>query len=359
VRAIVDGLSYPIVIATEGPAEVAAQAARAGVAVAVVADRAVEARAREVVVSLKGAGCEVRSEASILAGERRKRWKSVTQLHDRWAADDIDRECLVIAIGGGTTTDVVGFAAATYLRGVRWLPVATTVVGMVDAAIGGKTGIDLPQGKNLVGAFWQPVGVVGDLGALESLAPKLRGEGVAEMVKAAIIGDPDLLRRLEQASLDAGTAAWGALIAAAAAVKVRIVAVDPGDRNGRTALNLGHTFGHALEQASRYRLNHGAAVALGLRAAGILARGRTGWSQADQRVMLRVLRRYRLPARAARLDSSAILEAMHRDKKRRDGTLRFVLPVRLGEVRNGVEVSEGEVLGALEELTRVPERTGY
>jgi 3-dehydroquinate synthase len=359
VRIIVDGLPYPVVVATDGPEEVAALVARANSAVAVVADRAVEGRAKEVAAALKSAGCEVRAQHTLLAGERRKRWKSVAQLHDYWLASDIDRECMAVGIGGGTTTDVVGFAAATYLRGIRWLPVATTVLGMVDAAIGGKTGVDLPQGKNLVGAVWQPIGVVCDLAALQTLVPKLRSEGVAEMAKAAVIGDPSLLRRLERSTLDADIQAWGELIAAAAAVKARIVAADPDDRDGRALLNLGHTFAHALEHASRYRLKHGAAVALGLRAAGILARDRTGWSQADQRSLLRVLRRYRLPVRVRRLDARSIFEAMRLDKKRRSGLLRFVLPVRLGEAKYDVEVPDGEVLAALEELSRAPDRKGY
>ena len=357
-RIVVDGLPYPIVIATDS-AETAALLSRTGAAAAVVTDAAVGGRANEIIRALKAAGCEVRSEHTIVAGERNKRWRSVAQLHERWLAADVDRTCVAIAVGGGTTTDVVGFAAATYLRGIRWLPVATTIVGMVDAAIGGKTGVDLPQGKNLVGAIWQPIGTIADLSALDTLTAKLRSEGVAEMVKAAIVGDPSLLERLERANLGDGAATWAELIAAAATVKARVVATDPDDHGSRVVLNLGQTFAHALEQASRYRIKHGAAVALGLRAAGILARDRTGWSQAGQRSVTRVLRRHRLPTRIGKLDANAVFEAMRLDKKRRSGTLRFVLPVRLGEVMTGVEVPDRDVLGALEELKRAPARNGY
>jgi len=355
----VDGLPYPIVVTDDATAETARFVAQATRGVAVVADVAVAGRAAAIASALEAAGCQVLSLHTVVAGERFKRWRSVATLHDRWLASEVDRDSVAVAVGGGTITDVVGLAAATYLRGVKWIPVATTLLGMVDAAIGGKTGVDLPQGKNLAGAIWHPLAVIADLAALGTLPPRIRSEAIPEMVKAAVIGDPSLLELIDGTRADAGMAAWSELIARAATVKARVVASDPADRGARAALNLGHTFAHAFEHASRYRIRHGVAVALGLRAAGILARDRTGWSGQDQALMLRALRRHGLRTRLGRMDTRAVLEAMRLDKKRSSGSLRFVLPVRLGEVQTGVEASDDEVLAVLDQLTRPPKRAGY
>lgn len=358
-RIVVDGLPYPITITDDAAVETARFVAQAARGVAIVADVAVAGRANAIASALKEAGCHVLSLHTVVAGERFKRWRSVATLHDLWLASEVDRTSVAVAVGGGTTTDVVGLAAATYLRGVKWIPVATTLLGMVDAAIGGKTGVDLPQGKNLVGAVWHPLAVVADLAALETLPARVRSEAIPEMVKAAVIGDPLLLELIDGTSVDAEMAAWSELIARAAAVKARVVASDPVDSDARVALNLGHTFAHAFEHASRYRIRHGAAVALGLRAAGILARDRTRWSSQDQALMLRALRRHGLRIRLGRIDNRAVLEAMRVDKKRSSGSLRFVLPVRLGEVQTGVEAADDEVLAVLDQLKRAPARAGY
>jgi 3-dehydroquinate synthetase len=227
---------------------------------------------------------------------------------------------------------------------------------MVDASIGGKTGVDLPEGKNLIGSFWQPVGSVADLTALASLPAPERATGMAEIVKAAIVGDPDLLTAVETHDPTVAAPLWAQLIARAAAVKVRVVAADPHDRGSRARLNLGHTFAHAFEQASRYRMRHGAAVALGLRAAGMLGRDRTGWCLADQRRVMKALRGCGLRLRLPKLPHDAVISAMHVDKKRHDGALRFVVPARLGDVRTGVEVAEPDVRATLASLEHGPGR---
>jgi len=359
VRIVVDGLTYPIIVSTSGASEAAEIVSQRKGRALLVADKAVADRARLVAQALAAVGCEVCGEHVMAAGERHKRWASVAALHERMLEAGAERDCALVAVGGGTLTDVAGFAAATYLRGVRWVPVATTLLGMVDAAIGGKTGVNLPQGKNLIGAMWQPTAVIADLGALGTVPNASLRDGIAEIVKAAIIGDPSLLERVERSTIDMDDAAWAPLVASAASVKVRIVASDTNDRAQRAALNLGHTFAHAFERASRYRLSHGAAVALGLRAAGMLARGRTTWSQREQRRVTDALRRFGIKVRLFGLSSDAIIAAMKMDKKRSGGTSRFVLPVRLGEVATGVEVSDDEVRSVLDELSKAPLRRGW
>ena len=357
-RIVVDGLPYPIVITDAAPGEIASFS-RDGTRWIIVCDRNVEARGALIVDALRAAGCEVLATEVVEAGERRKSWKAASELHAAYLRAAADRETIVVAIGGGTLTDVAGFAAATFMRGIRWLAVPTTLLGMVDASIGGKTGIDRPEGKNLIGAVWQPIGVIADVASLTTLPPaQLRG-GVAEIVKAAVIGDPGLLENFGRRDQSGGQESWAQIIARAAGVKARIVAGDPDDRGARAVLNLGHTFAHAIELASRFRVPHGAAVALGLRAAGVLARDLTGWSYADHRRVLKVLRGAGLRVAITTLSIDSILEAMRVDKKRRNGVLRFVIPVRLGEVRAGVVVAEDAVREAVAALTTRPVRGAW
>lgn len=355
-RLIVDGLPYAVIVTDDAPLEAASLALAVARRAVVVSDRNVATRGDDVAEALRASGVTVLASVALDAGERRKRWRTVAELHDRFLAAGVDRSTVVLAVGGGTLTDLAGFAAATFLRGVPWLAVATTVLGMVDASIGGKTGVDMPEGKNLIGSVWQPIGAVADLTALASLPPAERATGMSEIVKAAIVGDPELLTGVETHDQSGAPSSWANLIARAAAVKVRVVAADPSDRGSRARLNLGHTFAHAFEQASRYRMRHGAAVALGLRAAGILGRDRTGWSLADQRRVIKALRGCGLRLRLPRVAHDAVIAAMRVDKKRRDGTLRFVLPAGLGDVRTGVEVAEPDVRATLESLEHGPGR---
>ena len=358
-RIVVDGLPYPVIASDDGPREIARIAAASEHRAIVVSDLNVQSRGDVIARSLEEGGHAVALAVAIPAGERRKHWKAVSDLHAAWAAAGADRHTLVIAVGGGTLTDVAGFAAATFMRGLPWLAVPTTVLGMVDAAIGGKTGVDRPEGKNLIGSIWQPAGVVLDLVALETLAVAQRKTGMAEIVKAAVVGDPSLLDAAEGFDVASAPQQWAGLLAQAAAVKAKVVAKDPLDLGGRAVLNLGHTFAHAIEHASRYRVTHGAAVALGLRAAGVLARDRTGWPKAHHHRMLHALRRAGLRVVTRGLSLDDIISAMRHDKKRVDGVPRFVLPVRLGEVRPGVFVPEDEVRGALSALEAPVESAGW
>jgi 3-dehydroquinate synthetase/shikimate kinase len=258
------------------------------------------------------------------AGEEAKTLAAVDRL---WQYLRLDRSGTVVALGGGCTTDAAGFAAATYLRGIAWTPVPTSLVGQVDAAIGGKTAVDLPQGKNLVGAFHWPARTVVDPALLETLPEPQRLEGMAEVVKAGLLAgepfwefpDDELVRRS---------------VAYKAAVCVR----DPYERGERAVLNLGHTFAHALEAAAGYEnVTHGRAVALGLLAALRL-------SGHDTQVVEELLR-----PQPVEVDRERAWEAMRRDKKARDGEIRLVL-LRENGPEWGVVLPDGDVRRELDRL---------
>jgi 3-dehydroquinate synthetase len=225
---------------------------------------------------------------------------------------------------------------------------------MVDAAIGGKTGVNLAGGKNLAGAFKDPVAVFCDVTALRTLPYRSLREGLAEMVKAAVIEGNDLFDALETLSphpLERWP--WAMLVADAVKVKTAIVADDRQEAGMRELLNLGHTFAHAIERASSYRVTHGAGVALGLRAAGLLALRTGRFRERDHLRVLALLALLRMPLRTS-VDPAAIFEAMQQDKKRRGGRLRFVLPRAIGDVEYGVTCSDAAVRWVLERLRRAP-----
>jgi len=276
----------------------------------------------------------------IPAGEQHKTIGTVTHLWEAFLAGSLERSSTVIALGGGVVGDLAGFAAATYLRGIPWVTMPTSLLAMVDASLGGKTGADLPQGKNLIGAFHPPSLVLADPLLLSSLPEAELRNGLAEVVKHGVIADPELFELCSHG--------WGAvqdhldeIVRRAMAVKVRIIQDDPYERGRRASLNLGHTLGHAIESASDYRLKHGEAVAIGMLHAarvaeriGLSATGLAG-SIADTLVGLG------LPTEVpSGLDRQRILSAIGVDKKRAAGKVRWVLPVRIGEVRWGIEIED-------------------
>jgi shikimate kinase / 3-dehydroquinate synthase len=255
--------------------------------------------------------------------------KTVASLERLWSALRIGRDGALVALGGGCTTDVVGFAAATHMRGVPWTAVPTTLVGQVDAAIGGKTAIDLPGGKNIVGAFHWPARVVCDPTLLETLPEEEHRNGLAEVVKTGLLaGEPYWeLPEAEQ-------------VRRCAVFKSALCLADPHDHDVRTQLNLGHTFGHALEAAAGYALPHGRGVALGLLAALRL-------SGLDDEVA--VVQRVLAPERV-HVDREAAWAALRRDKKSAGGRPRLVLLDAPGVPRWGVELPDEDVRAALDEL---------
>ena len=269
-------------------------------------------------------GKRLRNTHEVPAGEEAKTLAALDRL---WQELRLDRRGTIVALGGGCTTDAAGFAAATYLRGIDWLPVPTSLVGQVDAAIGGKTAIDLPQGKNLVGAFHWPARTVIDPALLETLPEPQRLEGMAEVVKTGLLAGEPLWELPDHE-----------LVRRCAAFKAAICLRDPFERGERAVLNLGHTFAHALEAAAGYEgLTHGRAVALGLLAALRLS-GR------DTAVVEEVLR-----PEPARVDRERAWQAMRRDKKARAGEIRLVLLGANGP-EWGVVLPEGDVRRELDRL---------
>ena len=351
----IDGFPYPVIV-TDRPAAHLNRLLEGTTSVVAVVDKRVDRHARALITASTTRGSvRLLGVVAVRGGEQLKSARALAQLWHQLARYGVERRTVLLAIGGGTVTDLAGFAAATFLRGIQWIALPTTVLGMADAAIGGKTAIDLPEGKNLAGAFWPPRGVVADLGALRTLPETELRTGVAEIVKAAVIGDPpllDLVEALRAERRDAGT--WVEPIAAAARVKVAIVAADPLEQGRREALNLGHTLGHAVERASRGRLPHGSAVAIGLRAAGLLALRRGMFSAAEHARVLRALRHAGLPLHYGAVAPRTIEAALRVDKKRRDGVLRCVLPERIGAVRTGVVADAAEIRAVIAQCGRPP-----
>jgi 3-dehydroquinate synthase len=258
-----------------------------------------------------------------------------------------DRRGLIVAVGGGVVGDVAGFVAASYARGIALIHVPTTVVAQVDSAIGGKTGVNLPEGKNLVGAFYPPMGVVADPGFLSSLPPRDFRSGIYEIIKYGVIGDAKLFEFLEaklEKVLRRERPALAFVIERSIAQKARVVSKDEHESGLREILNFGHTFAHALESATRYRTYlHGEAVGWGMIAASRLAVEKGMLSPRDEERIASVIRRVGpLPAWPS-IPEAQLIAAMQADKKTRAGRLRFVLPERIGGVVCGVE-AENEML---------------
>lgn len=279
-------------------------------------------------------------------GEQYKTLDSAQRLYTAFVAAGLDRRAVIVALGGGVIGDLAGFAAATYLRGVAFVQAPTSLLAMVDSSVGGKVGVDLPEGKNLVGAFKQPALVVVDPGALATLPEVEWRCGVAEVVKAGLIRDPGLL----DAALYRRGGDSARFIHRAIEIKVEIVQEDPYEQGIRAFLNLGHTFGHALEQVSRFTWRHGEAVSIGLLAAARLSHEH-GLCAAELPVQVeRLLETLNMPTRYRDYDPAAIRAVMNTDKKRRDGRIRFVLVRRAGEPVLCDDVPDERVLHVLESL---------
>jgi 3-dehydroquinate synthase len=291
------------------------------------------------------------------AGEEHKRLDTVKIIYDRLLAAGLDRSGAVIALGGGVIGDMAGFAAATYMRGLAFIQCPTTVLAMVDASVGGKTGVDLLQGKNLVGAFKQPLAVVADMDTLDTLPPAEYRSGLAEVVKHALISgqlsdfslQPSAFRLPPQGRSPVPDPQ--SLILEAILVKRDVVESDPFEGGRRKILNLGHTFGHAIEQVSGYAVRHGEGVAMGLVAAAHLS-ARLDYADAQlQQQIEAVLEHIGLPTRIpAELAEDELLAAMGHDKKKAGGRPQFVLLHRPGDVFVSDQVPEAAVRQTLAAL---------
>jgi len=290
----------------------------------------------------------------IPAGEEQKSIEHVVKLYDHVLRLKLDRQTPIIALGGGVVGDITGFVAATVLRGVPFVQVPTTLLAMVDASIGGKTGVNHPVGKNLIGAFHQPVAVYIDPDVLKTLPPRELRSGLAECIKHDIIRDAEGFARLEQniaLALSLNLDYLAELIAHNVAIKAKIVMADPLERGERAHLNFGHTFGHAIETVSKYGYSHGECVALGMVAAARLANALDMIDAATATRVERVIRSAQLPVTGLTLDPNVIVDAMAFDKKTKGGRLRFVLPDRLGNVILRDDVPVDAVRAALDTLS--------
>jgi 3-dehydroquinate synthase len=271
--------------------------------------------------------------ATIPAGETHKTLDDISKVYDTILTARIERGTPVLALGGGVVGDMAGFVAATVLRGVPFVQIPTSLLAMVDASVGGKTGVNHPTGKNLIGAFHQPIAVLIDPLALKTLPAHELRDGLAECIKHDIIRDADGFARLES-NLDRAMALdidyLTDLIAHNVAIKARVVEADPFERAERAHLNLGHTFGHAIETVSKHSYSHGQAVALGTVAASWLACRLNLLSEADYRRIVNVIAKIGLPTGQMKLDAAALLGAMQFDKKVKSGRLRLVLPDGIG-----------------------------
>lgn len=345
------GGRYPIVVregALDGLGELCAGAGLSGRAF-LLADAETGPRfAARAIDSLRTAGFSARDMA-IPAGEEHKTLATVSTVWDWLLGERVERGDFVVCLGGGVVTDLGGFAAATVLRGVPFAHVPTTLLGMVDAAIGGKTGIDHALGKNLVGAFAQPRLVAIDPALLATLPPRHLRAGLAELVKHGFILDEELVALLEARAGDPAAMASADLIARSAAIKARVVSGDEREAGARTLLNYGHTVGHAIEAAAGFGgYLHGEAVAIGMRAAGIIARERGLLAPDALARQQELLRACGLPERAPDVDRRAVREAMRGDKKVRDGAISWVLLDRIGHAAVHRGVPDEAVAAALD-----------
>jgi 3-dehydroquinate synthase len=304
-----------------------------------------------------------RTETIVLpAGEEQKSLTTAAKLYDRLAEIHADRRTLIVAVGGGVIGDVAGFVAATFKRGLQLFMVPTTLLAMVDSSVGGKVGINHPRAKNLIGAFYQPVGICIDPAVLATLPPREYASGLAEVVKYGVILDAEFFGWLERhaaAVLGREPSALEHVVLRCCRLKAAIVEQDEREENGlRAVLNYGHTFAHAFETVAGYgQWLHGEAVAAGMICASRLAQRQGLIAQEATERQRRLLQAFHLPTAPALWPVAELLAAMRSDKKALAGRLRFVLPTRLGEVRV-VEVDERDVAAVLEKTMVAPPASG-
>ena len=285
---------------------------------------------------LERAGWQLRT-ITVPESERSKSYASAERLLRLLAPAARMRTPVLFAFGGGVIGDLAGFVASVFRRGVPYVQLPTTLLAQVDSAIGGKTGVDLPAGKNLVGAFYQPRLVMSDLGVLAHLPARQRRSGLSEVIKYGVIADPALFRFLEE-HLDACLAgrprADRLMVERSSRIKARIVGQDERETKGiRAQLNFGHTLGHALEAATQYRrFTHGEAIAIGMAYASALSVSLGLMPSREHERLIRLLKRAGLPTATSAVSLGAVRRALGHDKKFTDGRMRWVLPTRIGRV---------------------------
>lgn len=302
-------------------------------------------------------GCTI-GVITIPDGEEYKNLKTVEKVYHELLALDLDRKSFLLTLGGGVVTDLGGFVASTFLRGIAYYQIPTSLLAQVDSSIGGKTGVNLEEGKNLVGTFYQPSGVFVDLSFLDTLPEREYREGLAEVVKAALLEGEEFVAFLythRNEVLRREKNVLEELVARAIAYKRWVVEKDEKEKGLRSVLNYGHTIGHALEKATGYGvLRHGEAVSVGMRGEALLAL-RIGMSTDEvYRLQEEMLQTFGLPLRVPqRIEVEEFLSALWKDKKKEGGKIRFTLLERLGKPLLGIEVEEEMVLEILPEICEV------
>ena len=287
-------------------------------------------------------------------GERFKNLNTVARLLDAFVKAQADRSTVIIAVGGGVIGDMVGFSAATYLRGLPVVHVPTTLLAQVDSAIGGKTGVNHPLGKNLIGAFHAPSLVVADPIVLETLPRREFRAGLYEVIKYGVISDPTLLDRIR----DSVTAifardgdAIAPLVSASCRIKAEVVSADERESGLRRILNFGHTIGHALEAVTKYRrFRHGEAIAYGMLAAADLAAARGALADRERQALAALIAKLGPLPPVADLSIPEVMEAVRRDKKVVNGRLHFVIAIEIGATMTVDDVTEQELVAVLQRL---------
>ena len=351
--------SYKIAIESEGLDRLGKwmKDLRLGKKVMVVTNPVLKHYKEQAIASLQLAGFEV-SSCEIPSGEEYKTLASIEKICDAALENSLERSSTLVALGGGVIGDMTGFAAATWLRGINFVQVPTTLLAMVDASIGGKTGVNHPQGKNLIGAFYQPRLVLIDPQVLNTLPVREFRAGMAEVIKYGIIWDADLFTKMEHSDhLEEmqylKPELLQAILSRSCQAKADVVSQDEREANLRAILNYGHTIGHAVESLTRYRsVNHGEAVAIGMVAAGKLATALGFWQQEDAQRQDALIQKAGLPTQLpAGLDNHKIIEALQADKKVKDGKVRFILPTEIGAVKITDSVPSETILQVLEQIS--------
>ncbi len=305
----------------------------------------------QTLASLRQAGFEV-SSCELPDGERYKTPKSIEHIHDLALANGLERSSTLVALGGGVIGDMTGFAAATWLRGINVVQVPTTLLAMVDSSIGGKTGVNHPKGKNLIGAFHQPRLVLADPEVLATLPAREFRAGMAEVIKYGVINDRVLFERLEQSrrlkQSDVSLELIATILARSAGAKAAVVSQDEHEITGlRATLNYGHTIGHAIESVTNYtEVNHGEAVALGMVAAGRLAVKLQLWTDTEAQRQEAVIQKADLAIELPPIDLAKIIETLKSDKKVKAGKGIFILPTTIGATKT-IAYEVGDSTGTL------------
>jgi 3-dehydroquinate synthase len=348
--------AYPVVIAEDATRRIPERLAPfEGRPIVLVSDRRVfQIHGERVQRALKSIGRV--SNVIMQAGERFKTRATLDRLHDEFVRLGLGRDALVVALGGGVVGDVAGFAAATYMRGLDWIGIPTTLLSMVDSSIGGKVGINHPKAKNMIGAFHQPRAVIIDVAFLATLPDRERRSGAYEILKCGVIGDPalfDLLNAAPPELVGWDGAALENAVAGACRIKADVVRRDEREGGLRRVLNLGHTIGHALESTTAYRrFTHGEAVGWGMVGAAWLAQRKALLRPDVYEAIVGAVDHLGPRPRMSDLSPERILASLRHDKKARQGRVPFVLPTRVGEVVVRSDVEPPEIRLALKAMAQ-------